>query len=272
MPLRAGVDMRRRCFLNFIACAAAAFPLSTRAQQFKGRIYRIGWLSVGSRDQTLFVIKPFEDGLRSLGYRLGENLVIEYRFADGQMDRVAAFAAELVRLGVDVITTGSNANTLTVMKATTSIPIVMTNSVDPVSAGFVASLARPGGNVTGFAQDTGDQLNHKRLDLLKEALPSLERVGVLWYPDFALYHDRLSSLNEVARAHGMAFISAEARGLDSLETAFATLVRERAEAFVIMSDPVLANFRNQIAALAVRDRLPGISTTREYAQAGLLLT
>jgi putative ABC transport system substrate-binding protein len=144
--------MRRREFITLIG-ATAVLPLAARAQQSAGRIYRVGWLSIGSREQTIHIIKPFEEGLRSLGYRLGENVVIEYRFADGEMDRVPALAAELVRLGVDVITTGSNANTLTVMRATTTIPIVMTNSVDPVGAGLVVSLARPGGNVTGFAQD-----------------------------------------------------------------------------------------------------------------------
>jgi putative ABC transport system substrate-binding protein len=158
------------------------------------------------------------------------------------------------------------------MKATMTIPIIMTNSVDPVSAGLVASLARPGGNVTGFAQDTGDQLNDKRLDLLKETLPNLKRVGVLWYPDFAPNRNRLTSMTEAAQTLGLTLVPAEARGLDTLEPAFATMVRERAQAFVVLSEPVLANYRGQIAVMAVRDRLPAISTTREYAQAGLLLT
>jgi putative ABC transport system substrate-binding protein len=263
--------MRRREFIMLIG-GTTVLPLAARAQQPAGRVYRVGWLSIGSREQTIHIIKPFEEGLRSLGYRLGENVVIEYRFADGEMDRVPALAAELVRLGVDVITTGSNANTLTVMKATTTIPIIMTNSVDPVSAGLVASLARPGGNVTGFAQDTGDQLNDKRLDLLKETLPNLKRVGVLWYPDFAPNRNRLTSMTEAAQTLGLTLVPAEARGLDTLEPAFATMVRERAQAFVVLSEPVLANYRGQIAVMAVRDRLPAISTTREYAQAGLLLT
>ncbi len=263
--------MRRREFIMLIG-GTAVLPLAARAQQPAGRVYRVGWLSIGSREQTIHIIKPFEEGLRSLGYRLGENVVIEYRFADGEMDRVPVLAAELVRLGVDVITTGSNANTLTVMKATTTIPIIMTNSVDPVSAGLVASLARPGGNVTGFAQDTGDQLNDKRLDLLKETLPNLKRVGVLWYPDFAPNRNRLTSMTKAAQTLGLTLVPAEARGLDTLEPAFATMVRERAQAFVVLSEPVLANCRGQIAVMAVRDRLPAISTTREYAQAGLLLT
>ena len=112
----------------------------------------MGYLAIGSREQQLHLIKAFEEGLRSLGYRVGENVVIEYRFANGEMERLPALAADLVRLGVDVIVTGAHPNTVAAMKATTTIPIVMTNSVDPVGAGLVASLARPGGNVTGFAR------------------------------------------------------------------------------------------------------------------------
>jgi putative tryptophan/tyrosine transport system substrate-binding protein len=263
--------MKRREFIAIAGGAAAGWPLAARAQQ-PGRVYRVGWLSIGSREQTIHIIKPFEEGLRSLGYRVGENVVIEYRFADGEMDRVPALAAELVRLGVDVITTGSNANTLTVMRLTTTIPIVMTNSVDPVGVGLVSSLAHPGRNVTGFAQDIGGELNDKRLELLKEALPNLLRVGILWNPDFTPNRNRLTSMNKPAQAMGLTLVPAEVLGLDTLEPAFATMVRERAQAFVVLSEPLLANYRGQIAAMAVRDRLPAISTTREYAEAGLLLT
>ena len=263
--------MKRREFIAIAGGAAARWPLAARAQQPEGGS-TASWLSIASREQTIHIIKPFEEGLRSLGYRVGENVVIEYRFADGEMDRVPALAAELVRLGVDVITTGSNANTLTVMRLTTTIPIVMTNSVDPVGVGLVSSLAHPGRNVTGFAQDTGGELNDKRLELLKEALPNLLRVGILWNPDFTPNRNRLTSMYKPAQAMGLTLVPAEVLGLDTLEPAFATMVRERAQAFVVLSEPLLANYRGQIAAMAVRDRLPAISTTREYAEAGLLLT
>jgi putative ABC transport system substrate-binding protein len=263
--------MKRREFIAGIG-TTLAWPLAVRAQQPAARVYRMGWLSIGSREQTLFIIKAFEEGLRSLGYRVGENVVIEYRFADGEMERIPALAAELVRLGVDLITTGANAVTAVAMKATTTIPIVMTNSVDPVGAGLVASLARPGGNVTGFAQDTGGKLNDKRLELLKETLPNLSRVGVLWNPDFAPNRSRLTSMREAAQSLGLTLVPAEARGLDILELAFATMVRERAQAFVVLAEAILANYRGQITAMAVRDRLPAISNTREWAEAGLLLT
>jgi putative ABC transport system substrate-binding protein len=265
------VSMRRRGFLAILS-GLAGWPLAARAQQPRGRVYRVGWISIGAREQTLHLIDAFEEGLRSLGYRIGENLVIEYRFADGEFARIPALAAELVRLGVDVITTGSNPNTVVAMKATTTIPIVMTNSVDPLGAGLVASLARPGGNVTGFAQDTGDELNGKQLELLKETLPSLARVGVLWNPDFAPNRNRLISMREAAQPLGLTLVSAEAQGPDTLEPAFATMVRERAQAFVVLADARLSNYRIQIASMAVRDRLPAASHARPYAEAGLLLT
>jgi putative ABC transport system substrate-binding protein len=158
------------------------------------------------------------------------------------------------------------------MKATTTIPIVMTNGVDPVSAGLVASLARPGGNVTGFSSEPGDEIYGKRLELLKETLPNLSRVGILWNPDFAPNQGRLTSMREAAHAPGLTLVPAEARGLDVLEQAFATMVRDRAQAFVVLSEPVLFNYRGQLAVMAVRNRLPAISAVREYAEAGLLLS
>jgi putative ABC transport system substrate-binding protein len=188
------------------------------------------------------------------------------------LERLPALAAELVRLGVDVIVTAAHQNTVAAMKATTTIPIVMTNSVDPVGAGLVANLARPGGNVTGFGVDAGDEIFGKRLELLKETLPNLKRVGILWNPDFAPNRSRLTSMREAAQMLGLTLVPAEARGLDALEQAFATMVRESAQAFVVLGEPVLFNCRGQIAVMAIRERLPAISTAREYAEAGVLLS
>jgi putative ABC transport system substrate-binding protein len=264
--------MKRRAFITLLGGAAAGWPLAVRAQQPAGRVYRVGYLTITSREQQLHLIKAFEEGLRSLGYRVGENVVIEYRFANGEVERLPALAADLVRLGVDVIVTGVNPNTVAAMKATTTIPIVMTNSVDPVGTGLVASLARPGGNVTGLTQDTGGELNGKRLELLKETIPNLSRVGILWNPDFAPNRSRLTSMREATQALGLTLVPVEARGLDALEQAFATMVRERAQAFVLLGDGVLFNYRGQIAVVAVRNRLPAISGFKESAEAGLLLT
>jgi putative ABC transport system substrate-binding protein len=170
--------MQRREFITLLGGTAMGWPLAARAQQPAGRVYRVGYFAFGSREQQVHLSKAFEEGLRSLGYRVGENVLIEYRFANGEFERLPALAADMVRLGVDVIVTGNHANAAAAMKATTTIPIVMTNSTDPVSTGLVADLARPGGNVTGLTADTGDEINTKRLQLLKETLPSLSRVGI----------------------------------------------------------------------------------------------
>jgi len=263
--------MKRRAFIAGIG-TTLAWPLAVRAQQPAGRVYRVGYLAFASREQQIHLSKAFEEGLRSLGYRVGENVVIEYRYANRQLERLPALAADLVRLGVDVIVTGAHQNTVAAMKATTTIPIVMTNSIDPVGAGLVASLARPGGNVTGFGVDAGDEIFGKRLELLKETLPNLSRVSILWNPDFAPNRSRLTSMREAAQALGLTLVPAEARGLDAPEQAFATMVSGRAQAFVVLGEPVLFNYRGQIGVVALRNRLPAISTAREYAEAGLLLT
>ena len=170
-----------------------------------------------------------------------------------------------------VIVTGSNPNTVAAMKATKTIPIVMTNTADAVSAGFVASLARPGGNVTGLALDTGREILGKPLELLKETLPKLSRAGILWNPDVP-QRSRLTSTMEAARALGLTLVSVEARGLNALEQAFETMVREQMQAFILLTDAVLFNYREQIGVMALRNRLPAASNLREFAEAGLLLT
>ncbi|MGX1170173.1 putative ABC transport system substrate-binding protein [Bradyrhizobium sp. USDA 372] len=258
--------------MGLIGGAAATWPLGARAQQPARWRYRVGYLASASREQTLRNVGAFEAGLRSLGYRAGENVVIEYRFADGDMGRLAALATEVVGLGVDVIVSGTNATTVAAMKATRTIPIVMANSAEPVSAGLVASLARPGGNVTGFSSEPGDEINGKRLEFLKDTLPNLSRVGVLWNPDFAPNQERLASLREAAQALGLTLVPAEARGPDMLEQAFATMVRERAQVLVVLSDGVLFNHRGLVGVMAVRNQLPAISAVREYAEAGFLLS
>jgi putative ABC transport system substrate-binding protein len=264
--------MKRREFITLVGGAAATWPLAARAQQPAGRVYRVGYLTVASRQQQLHLIKAFEEGLRSLGYRVGENVVIEYRFADGEMERLPALAADLVRLGVDVIVTGANPNTVAAMKATKTIPIVMTNSIDPVGTGLVASLARPGGNVTGFAQDAGGELNGKRLELLRETLPNLSRVGILWNPGVASNRSRLTSMRDATQGMELMLVPVEARGQDAFEQAFTTMMKERMQAFVILGDAVLFNYRGQIAEMAMRNRLPAASSFKEFAEAGLLLT
>jgi putative ABC transport system substrate-binding protein len=267
-----GAKMRRREFITLLGGAAATWPLATSAQQPAGRVSRVGYLGIPSREQALHLIKAFEERLRSLGYRDGDNVAIEYRFANGELERLPALAAELVRLGADVIVASSNPGTVAAMKATTTVPIVMIGGVDPVSTGLVASLARPGGNVTGLTPDAGSEILGKRFELLKEILPNLSRVGILFNPDVAFNRSRQTSMTATARTLGLTTIPVEARGLDALEQAFAMMVRERAQAFVMQGDSVLYNNRRQIVEMALRNHLPAASLQKEYADAGFLLT
>jgi putative ABC transport system substrate-binding protein len=264
--------MRRRTFLTLLGSGAMASSLAAGAEQPAGRIYRVGYFAITSREGSLHLMKAFEEGLRSLGYRVGENVVIEYRFADGDMERLSTLAADLVRLGVDIIVCGNNVNTVAAMKATKTIPIVMASSADPVSAGLVASLARPGGNVTGITQDTGGEQHANRVELLKDTLPAFSRVGILWNPDFAPNQERLASVREAVPGLGFTIIPVEARGLESLEQAFSAMLTKGAEVLVVLSDGVLFNYRDRIGAMAIRNRVPAIAAAREYAEAGLLVT
>jgi putative ABC transport system substrate-binding protein len=263
--------MRRREFIALAGGASVAWPLLAHAQQSTVRSYRVGYLSAQPRERALHFIKAFEEGLRSHGYRIGENVVIEYRFADGEQERLPPLAAELTRLGVDVMVTSTNVNTAAAMKATTTIPIVMVTGVDPVGAGLVASLARPGGNVTGLAVDTGNEIFGKRFELLKEILPTLSRVGILWNPNSVLNRTRITSMEEVARTLGLTPIPVEARGPNEFEHAFAMMARERAQAFVMLGDSVFLQYRDQIGIMALKNRLLAASALREDAEAGLLL-
>jgi putative ABC transport system substrate-binding protein len=264
--------MRRRDFITVLGGAAATWPLAAHAQQTAGRVYRVGYLSIASRERSLRFVEAFEDGLRRLGYRVGENVTVEYRFANGKMERLPALAAELVRLGVDVIIAGSNPSTVATMTATTTIPIVMVGIVDPVGTRLVASLARPGGNVTGLAVDAGGEILGKRFELLKEMTPNLSRLGIMWNPDVAVNRSRQAAMTETARTLGLTTIPVEVRGVDTLEQAFATMKKERAQAFVVQGDSVLHEYRGQIAEMAVRNRLPSAAVATQLAEAGFLLS
>jgi putative ABC transport system substrate-binding protein len=207
-----------------------------------------------------------------LDYRVGENVIIEYRFANGEMDRLPALAADLVRLGVDVIFAAFNPATVATMTATTTLPIVMVGTVDPVGAGLVASLARPGGNVTGLAVDAGGEILGKRFELLKEMMPNLSRLGIMWNPDVAVNRSRQAAMTETARTLGVTTIPVEVRGVDALEQAFATMTKEHAQAFVVQGDSVLTEYRGQIAEMALRYRLPSAAVAKQLAEAGFLLS
>jgi putative ABC transport system substrate-binding protein len=262
----------RRRFIFGLTAAAASGPRIAGAQQGP-RARRIGWLAVGAREQQLHLIAAFEEGLRQLGYIVGSNVVIEFRFAGGQSERLPALAAELVALKVDVILVSNNSNAAAAMQATRTIPIVMANSIDPVGSGLVASLARPGGNVTGYAQDAGDHdIEGKRLELLKEPVRGLSRLGVLQNSGFVANAGRLRVIRELAGRLNLTLIVAEAQTKQALPAAFARIAGEGAQALMLFADPVLFNLRFEIAALAIAHSLPSIATGRDFAEAGMLLT
>jgi ABC-type uncharacterized transport system substrate-binding protein len=169
-------------------------------------------------------------------------------------------------------TSASNPATVATMTATTTLPIVMVATVDPVGARLVASLARPGGNVTGLAVDAGGEILGKRFELLKEIMPNLSRLGIMWNPDVAVNRSRQAAMTETARTLGLTTIPVEVRGLDALEQAFSTMTKEQAQAFVVQGDSVLHGYRGQIAEMAVRNRLPSAAVAKDLVEAGFLLS
>ena len=262
--------MKRRHALMGLAALAAAPRLASA--QPAGKAFRIGYLQGSTREQQAHLVKAFVDGLGELGYRDGQNIMIEYRFADAKLERLPALAAELVRLNVDVILTGTNAPTVAAHQITKTIPIVMAFGADPVGAGLIASLARPGGNVTGMTTDPGIEIYGKRLQLLKEIVPKLARVAVLWNPDLRPNQARWNVTAEAARKLGLQTLSMEARSAGDLTAAFAAMVKGSAQALLVFVDPVIFSNREQIGGLAAKHRLPALSELRDHTVAGLLMS
>jgi putative tryptophan/tyrosine transport system substrate-binding protein len=215
-------------------------------------------------------LEAIRQGLRELGYVEGRNLVIEARFAQGMHDRLPALAAELVRLNVAVIVVDGTATTAVAKAATTTIPIVFTLAGDPVGSGLVASLARPGGNVTGLSSLTGE-LSGKQLQLLKEAVPPLTRVAILYNPVNPATTAMLNNAKAAARALAVEVQPLAVRELDTLTSTFSVMREERADAFLALSDPILNTQQATLLDLAARNRLPAMYTTRDWAEAGGLM-
>ncbi len=267
--------MRPRSIGLTVTLALAIFlaPLAAEAQQ-AGKIYRIGLLLALSPELVQAVLDAFRQGLRDLGYVEGKNIVIEYRSAEGKLDRLPGLAAELVRLKVDVIVTGLNPGTVAAKQATTTIPIVMAIGINPVGAGLVPSLARPGGNVTGLTYDVSPEIHAKRLQLLKEVVPQVSRVAVLWDPSFAPDVVEISAraVRNAAQKLGVTLHFVEVRGPDDFDQAFAAMARERANGLLAFGGPLLFAHRRRIADLAAKHRLPATYVVREFADSGGLFS
>jgi ABC-type uncharacterized transport system substrate-binding protein len=259
---------RRRFLLTSLA-SALAVPVAAGAQA--GKVYRVGYLFESQPpDPTPGPLRAFENALRDMGYVEWRNLVVERRFAGFKWDRLPALAAELVRLKPDVILTGGSPSIGALKQATTTIPIVMAWSIDPVGAGFVTSLARPGGNITGLSLTTGPEFIVKQLEILSQIVPKLSRLAILRQPGRS--GAETAALESAAQQLGLAILFADVRSSNDLAGAFATMTRSRAGAFLILGGSMTWASRQQIADLAVQHRLPGIHLLREYAEAGLLLT
>ena len=263
--------MRRREFITLIS-GTAAWPLAARAQQAATPV--IGFLDPRSLHYTLAdQQRAFRQGLKDAGYVEGENVVIEYRWAEGQIDRLPALAAELVRRRVAVITTGGGpAAALAAKAATTTIPIVFVVGEDPVKLGLVASLARPGGNLTGINLVIGE-LTAKRLGLLRELVPGAARVAVLVNPaNTANAETTLRDVEPAARAMGLQIQILKASTSREIEAAFATFVGERPDALFVGNDAFLISRRVQLVHLATRHAIPATYTARDFAEVGGLMS
>ena len=239
--------MRRREFITLLGGAAAAVPMVARAQQ-AGKVYRIGFLSAGAEVRPPRLWSVFVSGLQEAGWIEGKNIEFDRRYAENRLDRLPELATELVRLDVDVIVTVGTLAPMAAKRATTSIPIVMVNAGDPVGSGLVTSLARPGGNVTGMSLMAPD-LGGKRLELLKEILPALSHVAIIWNaanPYSALVFDETQA---AAKKLSLELRSLEVRGPDDFDNALATTIGKRVEALVLVEDPLTFNHLNKVGHL-----------------------
>ncbi len=264
-------DMRRRDFVRLLggAASAAASAGAPRAQP-ANRLPAIGFLSPAS--PALGSNRMFLRGLAELGYADGKNMALVPRYAAGRFERLPALAAELVALHPDIIAAGVTQASLAARDATRTIPIVMLGVSDPVGAGLIASLARPGGNVTGTSSMSSGVIG-KTLEVLKEAVPAAERVAILWNPANAVFQAQMIREAQAAAAALRVHMTAHgARGPDEFEAAFAGIVKAEAQAMLVMPDPMTTQHTAQIVAFARRARLPAIYGTREQAEAGGLLT
>ena len=265
--------MRRRRvgLIAILALGILTAPIAAEAQQ-SAKVPRIGWLSIASPTPAVsHLMEAFRQGLRELGYVEGQNIAVEYRFAEGRPERLPEFAAQLVALKVDIIVTPNPAGTQAAKQATSTIPIVFMGVADPVESGLVASLARPGGNITGLTATASPVIYGKHLELLKETVPKVSRVAVLRNPTNPDAAQMSREVGGAARALGVQLQVLDVRVPNELDSAFARMTRDRAGALPIMGDTMFTLHREQIAVLATKNRLPAISGPREFAEAGGLM-
>ena len=262
-------DIRRREFITILGGAAVVGPFPARAQ-LSGRTYRIGFLGVFSYTaEYRRQVDALRTGLRQLGYEEGKNIVIHYRWAEGRYDRLHELAAELVKLDIDVLVTHSTPGARAAKQATSIIPIVMTAVGDPIDAGLVPSLARPGGNLTGLTFFFAE-ICAKRVELIKEAIPTLTRLAVLLNPANPSAAIAVSHMQRTAGALGVELMPMEVKSRDDIAAAIVTVTMRRASAFVAVEDPLLISDARQIGGLALQNRLAMVGF-KPHAEAGALM-
>ncbi len=255
-----------------LALIAMLFVLCISAQaQQPNKVPRIGFLAVPPLSALAARTDAFRQGLRELGYVEGKNIVIEWRYGDGKLDRLPALAAELVRLNVDIIITAGPADTRAAKQAARTIPIVMAQDTDPIGNGFILSLARPGGNITGLAT-LSPELGGKQLELLKEVVPKLSRVAVMGSSKIPGSAQALKETEAAAAALGVQLLYFDIGTANDIESAFKSISQARTDALLVLGSPILNTKRTRVTEFAVRKRLPATYTRPEFIDAGGLMT
>jgi putative tryptophan/tyrosine transport system substrate-binding protein len=261
--------MNRRQFLGTLATSLLVAPLAAKAEQ-PVKVPQVGILFLNPLPPTVHLLEAIRQGLRERGYVEGQNIAIEFRSAEGRLDRLPDLANELVRLNVDLILTGLTPGIQAARQATSTIPIVMGISVDPVREGFVASLARPGGNITGLSL-LSPEIAGKRLQLLKEVVPKISRVAILWNAEYTSSALLFRETEAAAPGVGVQLQSLELRGPNGFERAFQAATRGRAGGLIVVDDPLTFRHRTRIVGLEAKSRLPTMHIVREFAEAGALM-
>jgi putative ABC transport system substrate-binding protein len=262
--------MRRREFISLVCGATIAWPLAAFAQQ-AAKVWRIGFLAGAPREANSRNYASFVEGMRELGYVENKDFVIEWRSANGQYERFPELAGELIRLKVDVIVTAAGAAIRTLQDATTTIPIVWVYSTDPVGNRFVASLARPGGNITGLAASSNDTAP-KQLELLAMIAPSASRIGVLGNPSNPNFASVLKNAQVAGERAGLFITPVAAGNVEEIERAFAAFDKQGIQGVIATTDAIFFGQREHIAELALARRLPTMFSQREYVEAGGLMS
>jgi len=262
-------SVNRRAFVYELTLGALVPALAAQAQT-TGKVYRIGYLAADSR--ALGFVDAFREGLRELGWVEGKNIVIEYRFAEGQYDRLPALAAELVRLRVDLIAAGPTPPAMAAKNATRTIPIVMLGAAEPVELGLIESLARPGGNITGLSWSVDLEIIAKGLELLKETVPRVHLVAVLWNPANPAHAIAMRNVKAAAGSLKVPLQLPEAREPNQFAGVFATMAKSRVDALLVVADGTFARHRARLAELAAKHRVPSLHGLREHVEAGDLMS